>query len=156
MEEKKTIFDYAEQVFGIFGFSIIILNIFCWLFGEEAKDISSLFSMGKEGLSLSIMVQFFSTSVWIVIMRFLFFTDVVFKNMRIVARSAAMVVSILVMMAAYIRIFDWFPVDDWLPWVMFFGCFGICCVISLSLSALRERIENRKMENALNRLKQQK
>lgn len=112
--------------------------------------------MGKEGLSLSIMVQFFSTSVWIVIMRFLFFTDVVFKNMRIVARSAAMVVSILVMMAAYIRIFDWFPVDDWLPWVMFFGCFGICFVISLSLSALRERIENRKMENALNRLKQQK
>ncbi|GFI18040.1 MAG: hypothetical protein HFI43_11650 [Lachnospiraceae bacterium] len=156
MEEKKTIFDYAEQVFGIFGFSIIILNIFCWLFGEEAKDISSLFSMGKEGLSLAVMVQFFSTSVWIVIMRFLFFTDVVFKNIRIVARSAAMVVSILVMMAAYIRIFDWFPVDDWLPWVMFFGCFGICFVVSLSLSALRERIENRKMEDALNRLKQQK
>lgn len=156
MEEKKTIFDYAEQVFGIYGFSIIILNIFCRLFGEEAKDISSLFSMGKDGLSLAVMVQFFSTSVWIVFLRFVFFTDTIIKNMRVVARSAGMVASILVMMTVYIRVFNWFPVDDWLPWVMFFGCFGICFLVSLSLSALRERIENQKMEDALNRLKKQK
>ncbi|MDE6202427.1 MAG: hypothetical protein K2O16_11845 [Lachnospiraceae bacterium] len=156
MEEKKTIFDYVEQVFGIFGFSIIILNIFCRMFGEEAREISSIFSMGKEGLSLAVMVQFFSTAVWIVFMRVLFFTDVFIKNMRIAVRSVMMVASILIMMVAYILIFDWFPVDNWLPWVMFFGCFGICFVISLSLSILRERIENQKMEDALNRLKQQK
>lgn len=156
MEEKKTIFDYAEQVFGIFGFSIVILNVFCRLFGEEAKDISSIFSMGKEGLSLAVMAQFFSAAVWIVLMRFLFFTDAIIKNMRIAARSVGMVVSVLIIMVVHIVIFDWFPVDNWLPWVMSFGCFGICFVISLSLSMFRERAENRKMEDALNRLKQQK
>lgn len=156
MEEKKTIFDYAEQVFGIFGFSIVILNVFCRLFGEEAKDISSIFSMGKEGLSLAVMVQFFSAAVWIVLMRFLFFTDAIIKNMRIAARSVGMVVSVLIIMVVHIVIFDWFPVDNWLPWVMFFGCFGICFVISLFLSMFREWTENRKMEDALNRLKQQK
>lgn len=156
MEEKKTIFDYAEQVFGIFGFSIVILNVFCRLFGEEAKDISSIFSMGKEGLSLAVMAQFFSAAVWIVLMRFLFFTDAIIKNMRIAARSVGMVVSVLIIMVVHIVIFDWFPVDNWLPWVMFFGCFGFCFVISLSLSMFRERTENRKMEDALNRLKQQK
>ena len=50
MEERKTVIDYIEQVMKIFGFSIIMLNIFCILFGESAKEFSTIFALGKEGL----------------------------------------------------------------------------------------------------------
>lgn len=156
MEERKTIFDYIEQVFSIFGFSVIILNIFSRMFGEDAREISSLFSMGKEGLSGAVMLQFFSVAVWIVFLRFLFFTDIVIKSMRIVLRTLGMVLSVLVVIVVYIFAFDWFPANDWVPWAMFFACFGICFAISLFITALREKTENRKMEDALKKLKQEK
>lgn len=153
MEERKTIFDYIGQVFGIFGFSIITLNIFCLIFGEEASGFSRMFSLGKEGLSIATMLQFFSVAVWVVFLRFLFFTDVVIRDMRVFFRSLGMVSSVLMVIIVYILVFEWFPADMWLPWVMFFTCFGICFVVSVVVTSLKERMENKKMEEALIRLK---
>lgn len=156
MKERKTWIDYVEQVLKIFGFSIIILNIFCLLFGEDAEEISSIFSMGKAGLSIGTMMQFLLAAAWIVLMRFLFFTDIFVKDMRVLFRTFGMIVSSLVMMVFCIWAFRWFPIDDWLPWTMFFLSFGICFVISLVLTVVKERMENRKMEEALKKLKMDK
>lgn len=156
MKERKTWMDYVEQVLKIFGFSIIILNIFCLLFGEDAEEISSIFSMGKAGLSIGTMMQFLLAAAWIVLMRFLFFTDIFVKDMRVLFRTFGMIVSSLVMMVFCIWAFRWFPIDDWLPWTMFFLCFGVCFVISLVLTVVKERMENRKMEEALKKLKMDK
>lgn len=156
MKERKTWMDYVEQVLKIFGFSIIILNIFCLLFGEDAEEISSIFSMGKAGLSIGTMMQFLLAAAWIVLMRFLFFTDIFVKDMRVLFRTFGMIVSSLVMMVFCIWAFRWFPIDDWLPWTMFFLSFGVCFVISLVLTVVKERMENRKMEEALKKLKMDK
>lgn len=153
MEERKTIFDYVEQVMEIFGFSIVMLNIFCILFGEDAREFSSMFSMGGEGLRIGTMMQFLSMAVWIVLFRFLFFTDVVIKNMRVVYRACGMIISILVIMVIYVSAFMWFPVDDWLPWVMFFACFLISFTVSLAVSTFKEKMENKRMEEALQKIK---
>lgn len=102
MEEKKTVFDYMGQVFNIFGFSVITLNIFCLIFGEDAREFSNIFSMGNGGLSVAIMLQFFSVSIWIVGIRFLFFTDVIIKNLRMVFRTLGMVACVLSVMVVYI------------------------------------------------------
>ena len=153
MEDRKTIFDYIGQIFQVFGFSMIVLNIFCLLFGEDASEFSKMFSLGKEGLSVPTMLQFFSVAVWVVFLRFLFFTDVIIRNMRTLFRSIGMVFMILVVMVVYILVFDWFPADMWIPWIMFFGCFAICFVVSTAITVLRERMENKKMEEALERLK---
>ena len=66
MEERKTIFDYLGQVFTIYGISIALMCVFCVLFGDGAKDFSSLFALGKEGLSTATMAQFLVISVCIV------------------------------------------------------------------------------------------
>lgn len=155
MEERKTIFDYIEQVMEIFGFSIVMLNIFCLLFGEDAREFSSMFVMGKEGLRVATMMQFLSMAVWIVLFRFLFFTDVVIKNMRTVGRACGMIISILVAMVIYVSVFQWFPADDWLPWVMFFVCFLLSFVVSLSVTTFKEKRENKRMEEALQKLKKE-
>ncbi len=75
MERKETVFDYLEQIFIIFGITIAVLNIFCLMFGEEAKAFSSMFTLGKNGLSVPTMVQFFFVSVIIATLRFILFTD---------------------------------------------------------------------------------
>ena len=43
----------------------------------------------------------------------------------------------------------------WQPWVMFLLCFGVCFTISTVLSVAKEKAETRKMEEALERLKQE-
>lgn len=155
MEERKTIFDYLGQIFMIFGITIAILNVFCILFGEDAKEFSTMFSLGNQGISVPIMFQFLIISAIIVTLRFIFFTDVWIKNMSVLARMIWMIVLVLLTVSAFILLFKWFPSDMWQPWVMFLFCFGICFTISGVLSVAKEKAETRKMEEALERLKQE-
>ena len=50
-------------------------------------------------------------------------------------------------------IFGWFAVDKAEGWIAFLLCFGICFVISAAVSAYRERVENRRLEDGLENLK---
>ncbi|GFI45665.1 hypothetical protein IMSAGC019_00977 [Lachnospiraceae bacterium] len=154
MEERKTVFDYMGRVLETFGFSVAILNIFCLIFGEEAEGFSTIFSLGKRGLSVATMGQFFSASVWVVAARFVFFTETVIKRMSLVLRTVLMVAAVLASTGIHILAFRWFPVDMWIPWLAFLVCFGICFAVSVVVTAFRERMENRKMEEALARLKE--
>lgn len=154
MEEKKTVIDYIEQVMKIFGFSIITLNLVCTMFGEDAKDISSMFAMGKEGLCVATMIQFLTMAAWIVLFRFLFFTDVMIKSMRAAGRTCGMIISILIVMVIYVLAFGWFPADDWFCWMIFLVCFLICFVVSFYVMLFKEKWENRRMEEALQKIKE--
>lgn len=154
MEERKTIFHYAGQVFLIFGFSMAAQSVFCLLFGEDAKEFSSMFALGGEGMSLALIWQFLLISVLIVFWRFLFFTDVVIKNLSTGGRAGGMVTAVLLTAVVFILLFDWFPADMWQPWVMFLLCFGICFAVSAAIVGRLEKTENRKMEEALRRAKQ--
>lgn len=155
MEERKTIFDYIGQIFIIFGFSIMTLNIFCALVGEDAQGVSTIYSMGKEGLAVTTMVQFFGVSVCITVLRAFFFTDRIIKKMSVTMRSVCMLTSIVVIVVFCAVIFGWFPVTMWQSWAGFLITFALCFVGSLFLMTLKERTENRKMEEALQRLKEQ-
>ncbi|MCM1174839.1 MAG: hypothetical protein NC341_07275 [Blautia sp.] len=155
MEERKTVLDYIGQVFMIFGFTILVLSVFCLLFGENAKEYSTIFVHGKEGIGIETMLQFLLTSVITVALRSLFFTDMILKNMSVILRSAGMILSELLVIIAFILAFEWFPADQWIPWVMFFVSFGVCFAAGVTITAYRERIENRKMEEALERLRKE-
>lgn len=138
----------------IFGFSMAVQSIFCLLFGEDAKEFSTMFCLGREGLSLALMWQFLLISVLIVFWRFLFFTETVFKNLSMTGRTAGMVAAVLLTAIVFILLFDWFPADMWQPWGMFLLCFGICFTVSAAIADRLEKTENRKMEEALQRAKQ--
>lgn len=155
MEDRKTFLDYAGQVLITYGFSIVALNLFCILVGEYARDVSSIYSMGKEGLSTATMVQFFGVSVCITGLRFLFFTDKIIRQMSITLRTVCMLLSIIVLILMCAAVFGWFPVDMWQAWTGFFITFALCFVGSMLTTRLKEKTENRKMEEALRRLKEQ-
>ena len=154
MEEKKTFFDYLAQVMIIFGFTMLVLNIFCLVFGNAAKDVSAIFELGSQGISVGIALQFFCVSVLITGVRFVFFTDVIIRKMPLWLRTVCMLSFVIVIIAAFIILFHWFPVNMWQPWAMFFVCFGLSFLGSFFVVTIKENMENKRMEEALRRLKE--
>ena len=154
MEEKKTIFDYLAQTMLLFGVTVLILNLFCLVFGNSAKDVSAIFALGAQGLPVGISFQFLCVSVLITGARYVFFTDVVIKKMPVWLRTACMLTFTVILISAFIILFHWIPIHLWQPWFMFFLCFGICFACSCFFVTLKEKAENRRMEEALRRLKE--
>lgn len=154
MKQKNTIFDFVGQIFMIFGFTVICLNVFCLWFGESAKEFSTIFELGSKGLSSATMFQFLLETVFIVILREIFFTYKWIKKASIGVRTASMFSSVIVTIILLVYLFGWFPVDMWQPWVCFILSFGISAGVSTRVSVLKERAENKKMEEALQRLKE--
>lgn len=154
MEEKRTVFDYLAQVFIVFGFAMLMLNIFCLVFGNSAKGFSDMFELGNQGIPAKIAFQFLCISFLLVGVRFIFFTDIIIKKMPIWLRTICMLIIIVIIVAAFIIAFHWFPVDMWQPWVMFFICFGISFFGSYFVMIIKEKTENKQMNEALQRLKE--
>lgn len=153
MEKKYTIFDFLGQVFFIFGVTVTCLGLFVLVFGEEAKDISTIFALGDRGLAVATLGQYFLMSVFLITIRFLLFTDCIIKGWSIRKRTICMFVTIVILIGAFAYIFGWFPVGQILPWVMFLICFFLCAVVSVILSTLKEKRENEKLQEALEKLK---
>ncbi len=156
MEKKRTIFDLVGQIFAIFGFTTVFIMLFVFFFGENSRGYSSIFSLGKEGISLMTLIGFFLTSFGVVLLREFFFTDVFLKNLSITIRTVGMFVSVIVMIVVFVWIFDWFPMKHWLPWTMFLLCFMVCSLGGVLFSHLREKAENRKMQEALEHMKERR
>ena len=154
MEEKKTIFDYLAQVLLVFGFAMLTLNIFCLIFGNSAKDFSTIFALGNQGIPVEITLQFLCVSALTTGARFVFFTDIIIRKMPIWLRTICMLIFIVIMMAVFIILFHWFPVNMWQPWAMFFLCFGLSFLGSCFVVTIKEKVENKRMEEALRRLKE--
>lgn len=155
MEKKKTVFDFFTQVLTIFGFSMLIMNIFCLVCGDDAKEFSAMFALGGGGIPVQVAFEFLALSAWIVGVRFVFFTTVWIKRMPVWLRTVCMFAAVLAFTTCFIVAFDWFPVDMWQPWAMFFSCFGISSLASYLVMAAKEKLENRHMEEALRRLKEE-
>lgn len=155
MKENTTIFEHIGNIIITFGVSIIIVMVFCVFFGDDAREMSSMFRLGSSGLALETMLQYLGIAVLIEIIRSIFFSDRFFKNASNTFRSAGMVFTILLVVAVFIAAFDWFPVDKVLPWVMFFISFFICFSIGIWVSIVQEKAENKRMEEGLERLKKE-
>lgn len=155
MEDKKTIFDYIAQAFLTFGISIFMLNVFCLLVGDSAKDISTIFELGKKGLSVHTTFQFFLTSIFITCSRFLFLTDIIIKNMSVLVRTICMLLLDIGIMVIFVIYCKWFPIHMWQPWLLFLLCFGSSFIVAIIIMLVKEKMENRKMEEALKKLKEE-
>lgn len=154
MKESKSFFDYLNNVFTIFGVTLLILAVLSGWCGIEAKEVSTIFALGNSGIPTVTMFQFFLTSVLTVILNGIFFSDKVIKKMPLWGRTVGMLVTEVVMIVIFVAVFGWFPMDMWEPWLMFFVTFLVCFGVSVAFTALRERAENHKMESALAKMKE--
>lgn len=154
MEEKKTIFNFLGSVFCMYGISMALMIVFCRLFGEAAQKISNLFRLGKEGLPIEVMWQFLVISFLITGIRYLLFSENMFTGLSVLFKTVVMILAVVALMAMFICLFGWFPVRMWEPWVMFLLCFGGSFITSMALMRWKTRLENRKLEEGLARMKE--
>lgn len=155
MKDRKTIFDFLGQVFGVYGVTMSILIIFCLIFGESAKDLSSMFTLGNKGLTVETMLQFLLVSFLSTGTGYLYFTETFFKKASAALRATLMVVTIISILIVFIFVCGWFPVKLWQPWVMFFICFGVSFIISMDIMYLKVKADNKNMEEALKKFKEE-
>ncbi len=154
MDKKFNIFDYLAQVFSIFGITVLLLNIFCLLFGESAKGFSTIFSFGNSGLSVTTMLQFLLAISIIIFFRFLFMTDYIIKKLSLALRIVFLFVAAFSNILIFIILCGWFPAHSPIAWIMFFVCFSLSCAVSTIISYLKEKSENNKLAEALSKRKE--
>lgn len=151
--EKKTIFYYLQHVMIVYGVAVVSQVLFCTLFGEDARGYSSMFALGSEGIPVALLVEFLVLAVMITILRWIFFTDTLIKQCSITVRTVLMFLCVILVVGAEAALFHWFPVDQVKPWCMFLLCFLVCAVASVGITTLMEKSENKKMQEALERMK---
>ena len=153
MEKPKTIFDYAGDVLKIFGLTTALFLLFVRLFGADAQDVSTLFSLGRSGISIAALAQLLLLCALIVVLRFVFFTEKIIRRAGIVLRVAAMAAGTVVLIVIFVTVFGWFPTDMPLAWICFAVSFLLCGSLGALISSCKERLENRKMAEALEKMK---
>ena len=155
MDQNFSVFKFLSQIFTIYGITTVLLNIFCVMFGESAYKFSTIFSLRSAGIGVATSFQFLLALFIITALRFIFMTDVLIKKMPLVARIIALFSGAFATIIAFIFIFNWFPSDMPIAWIMFIVCFMISCTVSTIISVIAERQENRKLDEALKRYKEE-
>lgn len=154
MDKKLTFFDYVSQVFMFFGITLTILNAFAFLFGADAQEQSNIFSLGSQGISVETSLQFLVAIVLIVLLRFILMTDQIIPQMALWLRIVLLFAGALAIIVGFILAFGWLPTGEIQPWILFAVCFMLSCALSTWLSAYKESLENKKLADALQRIKE--
>ena len=153
MEDRKTVFEYISQLFTTFGIIVVIFIVINHFIGDEARSVSALFSLGSGGLSSAMLVQLLLLAVIITVAQNVFLSDILIKNMALILRNILFFVTVMVAIAVFVILFGWFPIGEAGAWIGFLVSFAVCTTVSAVFMRLEERAENKKMQEALNRLK---
>ena len=153
MERPKTFFDYIAQTLMTFGLTVAVFLLLTLFLGNAAQEVSTLFSLGEKGVSVASLAQLLLLCACIVFFRFLFFTETIIRKAGVAARTVAMLFCTVVLILLFVIAFRWFPAKMPLAWVSFGVCFVVCFLLGALVSSCKERLENRKMADALEKMK---
>jgi hypothetical protein len=153
MDDNKNIFDYIKQLFTSFGIVVLLFIVINLIIGDDAGSVSSLFALGAKGLSTATLLQLLILVLIITAAQNIFLSDLVIKNMALVVRNILFFATIMAAITIFAVVFGWFPLNNVAAWIGFIVSFAVCTVISSIIMRLEENAENKKMQDALNRLK---
>jgi len=152
MKKKEEVLRDLGQVMMIFGITVTILIVLTVIVGEDAKEYSTIFALGGEGLTIETLAQFLLMATSIRGLCMLLFSDKMIKRTSTVVRTGLLFFLIVLMVAVCASVFGWFPLNDLKAWGGFLACFAACSFASAYIMAWKTDKENKEMEEALRRL----
>ena len=156
MENKITFkYGFINQILIIFSTGILFLTIVGGFIGDSAKKTSTMFSLGNEGLSFSVILQFLAVAVMIAALKEFIYLGKSLKNIMTLWKTVIFLFSIIVIITGFIIVFGWFPVNNVEGWIGFFLSFGICFVISTLSMVIKTKLESRKYEELFEKYKRE-
>ena len=117
---------FIRETMYIFAFDMLILIVLAYFIGEEAREISTMFRLGSEGLALETMVQYFLSAAVIAGWKNFFSSRRIFKKMMVLWRTVGMVFAVAVSMVCFVAVCGWFPIDSVEGWIGFVVSFIVC------------------------------
>jgi len=155
MKRKDDVFRYLGQILLVYGLTVLFISVFAFFIGEDARSFSSFYELGNQGLTLKTLAQILLMSVLIVTLRFILFTDGLISRISLTIRTMLMFFFVILMIALFAFWFGWFPVNMLEAWGAFLACFAVCAFASAYIMAWKTDRENKEMEEALKRLKEE-
>ena len=153
MEDRKTIFEYIAQLFTTYGIMVVIFIVINLFIGDNARNVSTLFALGSDGLSAAMLLELLLLAFIITAAQNIFLSDILIKDMALIVRNILFFLTIMIAITVFVIIFGWFPINEVGAWIGFIISFAVCTTVSAVFMRLEERAENKKMQEALNRLK---
>ncbi|MBR6488852.1 MAG: hypothetical protein IKT20_08075 [Clostridiales bacterium] len=153
MEDRKTIFEYIAQLFATYGIMVVIFIVINLVIGDNARSVSTLFALGSDGLSAAMLLELLLLAFIITAAQNVFLSDILIKDMALIVRNVLFFLTIMIAITVFVIIFGWFPINEVGAWIGFIVSFAVCTAVSAVFMRLEERAENKKMQEALNRLK---
>ncbi len=154
MNKKEYFSKFLNQMFLIFGITIVILSLFCLIIGEKAQHVSTLFDMGYSGLSIETIFQILLVSFLITIINTLVYSDLLKLYISKTKRTIILLSFVFGIIFIFIHLFKWFPTDILMNWLLFALCFVISSAISIYITYTTEKTDDKNMEIALKELKE--
>lgn len=157
MEHKNNaILSFLTQTLVLYAIDILLLILFASLFGEGARNASTMYQLGSKGLATSTLLQFFLSAVTISLLQRIFFSEKIFKQLRVILRTTYMLICILLTHIAYILLFQWFYYNDYHAWISFLTCFVGGFVLGLLFMLMKTKLENHQYDELLTNYKKQR
>lgn len=150
-EDRKSVFGYIAQLLATYGAMVVIFIVFDLCIGKETEGYSTLFELGSRGLTLATLLQLLFLAVLVTIAQVTFLTDLLIKNMNMIARNLLFIIAIFVSIVVFAVLFGWFPVGDLAAWAGFLVSFSLSMAASLLITRFIEKSENKKMQEALDK-----
>ena len=147
------IYKFITQVLIIFSITILIVSLISIFLGDDVKEYSSMFSLGKDGIAFSTIFQILLSSFVIAAINQIFLSEKFLKNMLTVWKLSLMVSLIIIVIVVFVICFKWFPLNLFEAWVGFFVSFGICFIISTTIMLTKTKIETKKYDELLENYK---
>ena len=142
---------FIRETMYIFAFDMLVLIVLAYFIGEEAREISTMFRLGSEGLALETMVQYFLSAAVIAGWKNFFSSRRIFKKMMVLWRTVGRVFAVAGSMVCFVAVCGWFPIDSVEGWIGFVVSFIVCFVVSAGCMVYRTNRESRKYEVLLQR-----
>lgn len=147
--DNRRFFSSTAEVFTLSLLFVSIFNIALSGNWKELRNVSELFALCGEGISLVALGELMVLSLMISSLRLLWFSDRIFKNMLMLNRITLMLVSVFLIAGVCSVIFGWFPPSMWQAWLGFVLSFAIGTAVSFAVMQMRSRKESRRYQRNL-------
>lgn len=149
MEEKKFNIMKLLNRIGLSFVVVILVNMALGpLVGGEAREISTLFSLGELGISYEALYQGLLLATVCTVLSELLVSDLLFPKMLILWRTVIMFFVVGGTAGFLSMKFGWFPSDNLMAWTTYIICFVVCALLS-TFVVMKNRREDELMNEKL-------
>lgn len=156
MERKITVAQFAISTLVAFTVMILFLTLIGPLVGGDAKEISTLFSLGSQGISYATIRQTLVMALYASIVQVVFLSNWIVKKMMLLWRTILVFFFILTGIGALSVWFRWLPLNNTVAWVAYLFSFAGACSLSTLLMVVKTRRESAQVEKKLEEYKKRR